>query len=74
MLLGFVDSALGRNDRVREAIKHGFKIIIGDGQDIDFWCDNWTQLGELKTHFPRIFALAKMKSRPLGRWKDGRWR
>lgn len=40
VLLGFVRSAIGRNERVREAIEQQFRILVGDGRDIDFWRDN----------------------------------
>lgn len=40
ILLGFIDSALGQSERVRELIKYEFRIMIGDWQDTDFWCDN----------------------------------
>lgn len=33
VLLEFVNSALGNDDRVREVIKQGFRILIMDGQD-----------------------------------------
>lgn len=54
VLLDFVDSALGQNDRVREVIKHKFKVIVGDGYDAEVWSDNWMGVGELKCCFPRI--------------------
>lgn len=47
VLLSFVDSTLGRNDRDREVVNNEFRIIIGEGQDTDFWCNNWMGLGEL---------------------------
>lgn len=40
VLLGFVESSIGRNGHVRDVVNKQFKILIGDGQDIDFSYDD----------------------------------
>lgn len=47
---------------MRELIKQGFRILIRDEQDTNFWGDNWTGKGKLRVCFPRIIALARSKS------------
>lgn len=69
-----MDSVLGWNDKVKVFIKHDFRIIIGDGQDKNFWGNNWIGRGELRMCFLRIFALSRVKSGPLIVLGDGRWR
>lgn len=77
ILLGYVYSVVGKSGCAREAIEQQFWTIIGDEKDIEFWNDDWTCRGQLTLCFPRIFALAKKKTRTVskfGRWEDGQWR
>ena len=37
------------------------QVRIGDGDSTRFWEDNWSELGILKNHFPRLFALEDVK-------------
>ncbi|XVF18357.1 hypothetical protein REPUB_Repub11eG0014500 [Reevesia pubescens] len=48
---------------------------IGDGNNINFWSDDWT-MSMLKHRFPRIFALATKKVgkfKEFGSWIDDKW-
>lgn len=51
--LGFVDVAIGRNGRLRKVINQHFRILIGNGQNKDFWINDWTSRGQL---FPRGYS------------------
>ncbi|KAE8698414.1 hypothetical protein F3Y22_tig00110597pilonHSYRG00143 [Hibiscus syriacus] len=51
-------------------------VRVGDGSSLDFWSDNWVNRSNLKTLFPRIFALAVKKEgkiREFGHWLQGCW-
>lgn len=49
------------NDGVFGLVQQGFKTIIGDGLNTDFWFDDWTVRGLLKKAFPHVFALVVNK-------------
>lgn len=49
MLLGFVNSTLGRKGRARDVVNQQFKILIRDGHIMDFWYDDWTGRDQLWT-------------------------
>lgn len=44
--MGYVESALRREDSAREAIDQNFRILITHGRGTGFWNDEWT--GKLK--------------------------
>ncbi|EOY02885.1 Uncharacterized protein TCM_017287 [Theobroma cacao] len=51
-----------------------FDLAFGDGENIRFWLDHWTENGCLKEMFPRIYALAENKCRVVkefGQWENG---
>lgn len=76
VLIGFVESTIGRSGRAREVVDHHFKILIGDERDTNFWSDNKTCRGQLQLVFPRVYALARNKSglvSSFGVWEEGRW-
>lgn len=77
LLLGFVKRSLERNDRVRDLVNQHLRALIGNGQNTDFWNDDWMGRRQLCTIFLRIFALACSKSslvKNFGSWCEGRSR
>ncbi|KAE8707424.1 hypothetical protein F3Y22_tig00110384pilonHSYRG00826 [Hibiscus syriacus] len=38
------------------------KCVMGNGNRIDFWEDQWTEVTSLRESFPRIFRIANRKS------------
>lgn len=73
MLLGYVDSSIDRNDRIKEFIKHDFRILIEDDQDTDFWRDDWIGKDEMRVSFTGINALSWSKSglvKVFGKWDE----
>lgn len=65
VLLKMIEVVFGRNGLAREVIKQHFKILIGDGNNTNFCSDDWTERGQLRHSFPRIYALASSKSDPV---------
>lgn len=59
---------MDRNGRTSDLIKQGFRVLIGNGFNVDFWLDNWTGRGSLKQIYPRIFALALVKQGPIAKF------
>lgn len=57
LLVNFIGSLLNRNDKVSSLVQQGFKTIIGNGLNSDFWSDDWIRRGVLKEVFPRIYEL-----------------
>ncbi|KAE8691862.1 hypothetical protein F3Y22_tig00110865pilonHSYRG00168 [Hibiscus syriacus] len=52
------------------------RVVLGDGNSIDFWNDSWTDCKSLKMAFPRIYAVAVNKSRKVADFVtiiDGKW-
>ncbi|PWA85689.1 reverse transcriptase [Artemisia annua] len=57
--------------------KKGLVHCVGKGDCIRFWDDHWVEGHILKTSFPRIFALAAIKSGSVcdfGLWDNGQWK
>ncbi|XVF37031.1 hypothetical protein REPUB_Repub19eG0110600 [Reevesia pubescens] len=52
---------LGNLDSLSSAYSSGVGFALGAGDFIDFWTDDWTEVGLLNLKFPRIFALAVKK-------------
>lgn len=59
VLLHFISSIMEWNERVREVVSQYSRFLIGDGRTIDFWFDDWTDRGELRLCFPRIFTFLR---------------
>lgn len=75
-LVNIIGLLLDRNEKAAALVLGGFKYLIGNGSNSDFWCDNWTDRGELKVMFPMIFALSNTKEGPIssfGEWIEGTW-
>lgn len=70
VLLEFVDGALRRTGHVREVINQHFRILNGDGQNTNFWNEDWTHAGQLHQCFPRTFELARCKSGSVKNFKS----
>ncbi|XVF38655.1 hypothetical protein REPUB_Repub20aG0121200 [Reevesia pubescens] len=54
----------------------GLGCLLGSGDRINFWSDDWVEYGTLKSRFPRIFALAIKKVgkvNEFGVWNEGSW-
>lgn len=56
-LLNLIGSILDKQDQVSSTVLQGFRPLITNGLNADFWSDNWTSLGHLKDSFYRKFAL-----------------
>lgn len=59
VLLGYVDVAIGNTSKAREVVNQQFKILVGDCQDMNFGNDDWTEMEQLRLHYPRIYVLAR---------------
>ncbi|KAE8701958.1 hypothetical protein F3Y22_tig00110503pilonHSYRG00302 [Hibiscus syriacus] len=44
------------------------RCVMGNGANIEFWTDHWTELLSLKAYFPRIYGMTIKKIRDL--WND----
>ena len=47
---------------------------VGNGREVLFWSDNWIDLENLKSRFPRLFSLSVNKEARLcdcGIWGNG---
>lgn len=63
------------NAKGLEFVYHGFRTIIGNRLNANFWSDDWLGWGFLKV-FPRIFALAVEKQESMvnfQNWNQGVW-
>ncbi|XP_021299953.1 uncharacterized protein LOC110428443 [Herrania umbratica] len=52
-------------------------LVVGNGENIYFWTDEWIGTGTLAQMFPRIFALANNKNGRIAeydRWEENVWR
>lgn len=77
MLLRVIDVVIGRSGLTREVIQQQFRILIGDGNDTDFWNSEWIERCLLRICLSRIYALARSKSCLLanfGRWEECKWK
>ncbi|EOY15545.1 Uncharacterized protein TCM_034564 [Theobroma cacao] len=57
-------------------VHSNFGLIVGNGENLNFWQDEWIEGVVLADAFPRMFALAVKKSGKVtefGIWEDGRW-
>ncbi|KAE8659924.1 hypothetical protein F3Y22_tig00116960pilonHSYRG00031 [Hibiscus syriacus] len=57
-------------------LRADFIHIMGNGENIDFWNDCWSEANSLKLSFPRIYGLACKKSGMIyefGVWSNGIW-
>ena len=62
--------------RESHSVSESFKLLIENGQNSNFWSEDWSGRGALKLQFPRIFALTIKKDGPIssfGQWEDGGW-
>lgn len=77
MLSNLIGSMMDKNESVTSSARRGFRHLIGNGHRSEFWADNWTGRADLKSLFPRIFALVVVKQGPFsqfGHWEGGWWR
>lgn len=67
---------MDRHDQVSSLVLQGFRALIENGLNMDFWLDTWTGEGSLKESFLCNFALAVDKFGPIanfGYWDGGSW-
>lgn len=60
-LFNLVRTALDRNSKAFDLVRRGFRVIVGNSLNVNFWSDDWTTLESLKLSFPSIYALAISK-------------
>lgn len=76
VLVNLIRSLMERNDIVPNLVSQDIRYLIDNGSNADFWLDNWTGKGDLKSNFPIIFALATVKQGIVslfGQWNEGYW-
>ncbi|EOY32939.1 Uncharacterized protein TCM_040957 [Theobroma cacao] len=69
-------SLLVHYDRDSQVTKVGFGLLVGNGQKISFWHDQWIEGIILKFSFPRTHALATNKNGTVdkyGVWEGDEW-
>lgn len=54
-------SLLGKSHLVVVLVLQGFRMVVGNDLNVDFWTDDWIGTVSLKEAFPIIFALARIK-------------
>lgn len=67
---------LDRNEHVSSIVQQGFRTLIGNGINIDFWDDDQTRLGSFEVMFPRIFTYFVLKHGLVNHfegWDRGSW-
>lgn len=62
-----ISPLLNRNEKALISVQGVFRHLIGNGENSDFWRDNWTDKRELK-EFPRIFVLALAKEGTIAKF------
>ncbi|KAK2660961.1 hypothetical protein Ddye_007494 [Dipteronia dyeriana] len=71
-----VSSLFKERSQSRRIMDEGLKIVVGNGESVNFWSDVWCDNLALKDRFPRIFALAVKKVgviNTFGGWLEDRW-
>ncbi|KAK2654782.1 hypothetical protein Ddye_014638 [Dipteronia dyeriana] len=71
-----VSSLFKEGSQSRRILDEGLKIVVGNGESVNFWFDMWCDNLALKDRFPRIFALAMKKVGAIntfGGWHEDRW-
>ena len=60
--LGAVNSSFGDVSKVRgEILVEGFGFIVGKGERVRFWFDDWVGVGPLQFLYPRVFRVVSNK-------------
>ena len=58
-------------------LREGIVVVVGNGEKAKFWDDILVDTTALKVAFPRLYALASIKTgcvRDFGSWDGGRWK
>lgn len=55
-------------------MEEGLKRKLGEGNDVNFWFENWTGLGSFCDIYGRLFALSSQQNeviKDMGSWSNG---